>query len=170
MWGWIVAGVVGGVVLLYEVVANAAVKPSPKPSPKPKPSNGGLLLNVKPPKPKQAEPTPSQGTSTPYTVPGGGFVYTGAQAPAERLQAAARALAAVDPTKKQNEQLVRNFQDAAGLAQRPGGLGWDLVQPTGTDGRYGHDVAAVLGRYIDHPPPVSSIRPNWWGRPGSYTN
>lgn len=161
MWPWLVAGGVGVAVLLYKLVARAdEPEPSPKPSPRPGPFKPVVAPKV----------APSHGTAQAHTVPGGHFIYTGAQAPAVQVQAAANALAAVDPTLQQNQQLVRNFQDAAGLAQRPGGPGWDQVQPTGTDARYGHDVAAVLGQYVPNPPPASSTRPTWWGPPGKYYN
>lgn len=164
MWPWIVAGAAGAAVLLYKVVASASEEP-----PKPAPAKPPMPLNVKPP-PKAVPAAPSHGTAIPHTVPGGAFVYTGAQAAPADVQAAANALAAVDPTQKSSEQLVRNFQDTAGLAQRPGGAGWDSVQPTGTDGRYGHDVRAVLGKYVSNPPPASATRPTWWGAPGGYRN
>ncbi len=159
MWPYLAAGAVAAGALAYKLLHKpAAVKPKPAPGP------------FKPVVYNKPVPAPSHGTSTAHTVPGGHFVYTGAQAPQAEVQAAADALAAVDPTLKQNEQLVRNFQDAAGLAQRPGGPGWDQVQPTGTDGRYGHDVRAVLGQYVSNPPPASATRPSWWGNVGAYTN
>ncbi len=164
MWPYVVAGIAAGGAILYKL-AESALPKAPTPTKIPPPG-------VTPwhPAAPAVKPEPSQGTATPHVVPGGSFVYTGAQASPADVQAAANALAAVDPTLKQNEQLVRNFEDAAGLAQRPGGPGWDQVHPTGTDGRYGHDVAAVLSKYVAHAPPPSPTRPAWWGAPGRYTN
>src|SRR3974390_3132400 len=106
MWPWIVAGVTAAGLLVYKI-ASASEEPTPKPTPKP-----GPFKPVVPSKP--VAPARSQGTAQPHTVPGGHFTYTGAQAAPDKLQAAATALAAGDPTLKQNEQLVRNFPDAAG--------------------------------------------------------
>jgi hypothetical protein len=106
----------------------------------------------------------------PHKVPGGTYVYTGPQAAPDVLGSAAAALAAVNPCDASNEQLVRNFQSAAGLAQIPGGAGWNSVSPAGTDGRYGHDVSAILQKYQPHAPPGCSVRPSWWGPPGTYKN
>ncbi len=132
----------------------------------------GVLPNVFPPVPGQpvAPLVVSQQPVAPHKVPGGGFVYTAPQAPPDVLMMAAKALAAVNPCDASSEQFVRNFQAAAGLAQLNGGAGWNSVSPPGTDGRYGHDVAAVLQKYVSHAPPPCVPRPSWWGRPGAYTN
>ena len=75
--------------------------------------------------------------------------------PASLVVQAAAALAAVDPCLKANEQIVRNFQSAAGL---------------GVDGRYGPGVAAALKRYQPNAPPACSPRPAWWGASGTSAN
>jgi len=166
MWPYIVAGVVAGGALIYKW-AEGASAPPPVPAPIPRVNP---LQNVVFQPSAPVAPAPSQGTAQPHKVPGGTYVYTGAQASPADVQATANALAAVDPTVKSSEQLVRNFQDAAGLAQRPGGPGWDQVQPTGTDGRYGHDVAAILAQYVPNAPPASATRPTWWGPTSTYHN
>jgi hypothetical protein len=107
--------------------------------------------------------------------PPGGWVYTAPVAPVSTIQAAATALAAVDPCNPANEQLVRNFQAAAGLAQLNGGPGWDQVNPQGTDGRYGGDAAKALAQYVNNAPAAcysdsNPTRPAWWGPIGTYTN
>jgi hypothetical protein len=112
----------------------------------------------------------SQQPVMPHKVPGGTYVYTAPQAAPDVLQTAATQLAALNPCDASSEQAVRNFQAAAGLAQLNGGAGWNAVNPPGTDGRYGHDVAALLSKYVSHAPAPCSPRPSWWGPPGTYKN
>jgi hypothetical protein len=84
------------------------------------------------------------------------YNYTGQ--PTADVQAAANALAAVDPCQCANVMLVRAFQAAAGL-----------TVSGQTDGRYGSNTATVLGRYVSNPPAACATQP-WEGAEGTYTN
>jgi hypothetical protein len=156
MFGAIV-GLAAGAFALFEVLDDVLPQ---KPVPK-----------IIPPTPGTVKPIvlPPEAPVVPHKVPGGTYVYTAPQAAPDLVQAAATALAAVNPCLKTSEQLVRNFQGAAGLAQLTG-PGASAVQPAGTDGRYGHDVAAVLAKYVPNAPPPCATRPAWWGAVGSYSN
>jgi hypothetical protein len=153
----VIVAVLAGVGVVYEVFDD--LLPS-KPLPK-----------VLPPAPGTTKPIvlPPQVPVTPHVVPGGTYVYTAPQAAPDLVQASANALAAVNPCDKSSEQLVRNFQGAAGLAQLTA-PGASSVTPPGTDGRYGHDVAAVLAKYVPNAPPPCATRPSWWGAVGAYVN
>ena len=159
MWPVIAAAAAvaaGAYAIITDFMPKKALKPPPP----------GVL----PPKPVTPLPLPVTPVA-PHKVPGGLYVYTAPQAAPDLVQAAATALAAVNPGVQSSEQLVRNFQGAAGLAQLNGGPGWDSVSPPGTDGRYGHDVAAVLSKYVPNAPaPCTRATVNWWGKVGSYTN
>jgi hypothetical protein len=118
-------------------------------------------------------PPPKMGDNDPDAPPGG-WVYNAPVSPAAQIQAAATALAAVDPCQPANVQLVRNFQGAAGLAQM-NDPGSNNVHPPGTDGRYGGDTAKALGQYVPTAPPACydnahPIRPSWWGPVHTYQN
>jgi hypothetical protein len=159
----ILVGVAAGLGVLYEILDSVLPKPPvPKiviPPPGVKPSGGGTVKPIV---------LPPETPVVPHSVPGGSWVYTAPQAAPDLVQSTATALAAVDPYLKSSEQIVRNFQGAAGLAQLTG-PGANAVNPPGTDGRYGHDVAAVLGKYANAPL-VSPTRASWWGPIGSYQN
>jgi hypothetical protein len=109
-------------------------------------------------------------------APPGGWVYNAPVAQPSALQAAATALAAANPCLPSSEQLVRNFQAAAGLAQLNAAGNWQAASPPGTDGRYGGDTALALAKYVPNAPPACysnaspSNRPAWWGPPSTFTN
>ena len=119
--------------------------------------------------------SPKMGPNDPDSPPGG-WVYNAPVASVQTVQQAAAALAAVNPCLQSSEQLVRNFQAAAGLAQLNASPGWNSVTPPGTDGRYGGDAAKAMAQYVTNPPPACysnanpSNRPVWWNAPGTYTN
>jgi hypothetical protein len=119
-------------------------------------------------------PPPKMGPNDPDSPPGG-WQYNASVASPQTVQAAAAALAAVNPCLPSSEQLVRNFQAAAGLAQLNTSPGWNAVNPPGTDGRYGGDTAKAMAQYVPNPPAacysnISTSRPAWWGPVGGYTN
>jgi hypothetical protein len=120
-------------------------------------------------------PPPKMGNNDPDAPPGG-WVYNAPVASAQTVQQAAAALAAVNPCLQSSEQLVRNFQAAAGLAQLNAAGNWSAVSPPGTDGRYGGDAAKAMAQYVQNPPPACysnanpSNRPAWWGPPSTFTN
>ena len=156
----ILLGIAGGVGVLYEILDSVLpTKPIPKVVIPPPGVNPGPVKPIV---------LPPEVPTVPHQVPGGTWVYTAPQAAPDLVQSTANALAAVDPYLQENEQVVRNFQGAAGLAQLTG-PGANNVSPAGTDGRYGHDVAAVLGKYANAPL-VSPTRAVWWGPVGTYTN
>lgn len=139
-------GIVGAVLLagLWEHFAHAATAVSTCPDGTPIPAGGvsqcaalGNSLG------------PSNQSNQTYN-------YTG-QATAN-VQAAAQALAAVDPCQCANVALVRAFQYAAGL-----------TVDGQTDGRYGSNTATVLGRYVPNPPAACATQ-SWQGADGTYTN
>ncbi len=120
-------------------------------------------------------PPPKMGPNDPDSPPGG-WSYNGQVSSAAAIQAAATALAAVDPCQPANVQLVRNFQGAVGLVQTNSGQpDWSSVNPPGTDGRYGGDAAKALAQYVPNAPPAcysnsNPTRPSWWGAVGAFTN
>ncbi|MHB8563334.1 MAG: peptidoglycan-binding domain-containing protein [Acidiferrobacteraceae bacterium] len=84
------------------------------------------------------------------------YNYTGT-IQADVLQRA-QALAAVDPCKCANVNLVRAFQYAAGL-----------TVSGQTDGRYGSNTAAALAYYVNNAPAACSTQ-SWEGAEGTYSN
>jgi hypothetical protein len=152
---------------LYEKLF-AAPKAAPKPvtCPNGTPAPGGNTA---------ACPPPQMGNNDPDAPPGG-WVYNAPVAAPSAVQAAATALAAVNPCLQSSEQLVRNFQAAAGLAQLNASGNWNAVSPPGTDGRYGGDAALALAQYVPNAPPACysnanpNNRPSWWGPAGTFTN
>ncbi len=166
-------GAVGAILLASSTASAAPAKPKPVPPPPPQPKcpDGSLAPNGDVTKcPLLGQ---NLGQNDP-TSPPGGWSYNGNVQ--SDVVTKAQALAAVDPCAKQNEQIVRDFQGAAGLAQINGGPGWDQVSPPGTDGRYGGDdqkaLAAILGVSISQVPQTcfANGRPGWWGAVGTYTN
>ena len=119
--------------------------------------------------------SPKMGPNDPDSPPGG-WVYNAPVASTQTVQQAAAALAAVNPCLQSSEQLVRNFQAAAGLAQLNAAGDWNAVSPPGTDGRYGGDCAIAMKQYVTNPPPACysnanpNNRPAWWGPAGTFTN
>src|SRR5271166_9156 len=150
-------------ILLSSKTASAAQQPAPK-CPDGSLPPGGNLTNC---------PSPKLGNNDPDAPPGG-WAYNGSVS--SNVQQAATALAAVDPCQKSSEQLVRNFEAAAGMTITGGTGDPNAVTPPGTDGRYGGDVAAALAQYVSNPPQACysnanpNSRPSWWGSPGTYTN
>jgi len=118
---------------------------------------------------------PKMGNNDPDAPPGG-WVYNAPVASVQTVQQAAAALAAVNPCLQSSEQLVRNFQAAAGLAQLNASGDWNSVSPPGTDGRYGGDAAKAMAQYVQNPPPACysnanpGSRPAWWGAPSTFSN
>lgn len=96
------------------------------------------------------------------------------------VMAKAQALAAVNPCDKANEQVVRDFQGAAGLVTLPGSPSvapdWNQVTPPGTDGRYASNTRDTLAKVLGVDPsavPAPCVRGStvtWWGPPGSDVN
>ncbi len=163
-------GVVAAVgVIAYILFSSKTASAAPQPAPAPKCPDGsmppgGNLTNC---------PPPHMGPNDPDAPPGG-WAYNGSVS--ANVQQAATALAAVDPCQQSSEQLVRNFQAAAGLSIT-GGIGDpNAVNPPGTDGRYGGDAETALAQYVPNPPAACysnanpNSRPSWWGAPGTYTN
>lgn len=162
-------GVGAGVLLLAYFMfrsksAHAAPAGASKTCPDGSSAPGGVLTNC---------PSPKMGVNDPDAPPGTGWAYNGSVT--SSVQAAAQALAAVDPCAQSSEQLVRNFQAAAGLSIT-GGLGDpNAVSPPGTDGRYGGDTAKALALYVSNAPAAcysfaNPNRPSWWGAVRTYTN
>jgi hypothetical protein len=139
--------VVGLVVLaLFEHKANAAPQPAGCKCPDGTPCPNGDVTQC-----------PALGGSLgPSNQSGQTYNYTGQAT--SNVQAAAQALAAVDPCQCANVALVRAFQRAAGLTVN--GM---------TDGRYGSNTAAVLAQYVPNAPAACSVQ-SWQGAEGTYDN
>lgn len=80
--------------------------------------------------------------------------YAHAKTPGNALQAAAAALAAVDPCLQSSEPVVREFQRQAIAGGYYSGV---------EDGEYGHETQLALQGLIGTSAPAAcSPRPGWW--------
>ena len=143
-------GVVGAVVIAAIAEHYAHASPAA-------PSGGCTCPNGTPCPNGDVTQCPQLGTSLgPSSNSGQTYNYNGSAT--ANLQAAAQALAAVDPCNCANVAAVRAFQLAAGLTVNGS-----------TDGRYGSNTQAVLANLVPNAPAACATQ-SWWGAPGTYTN